>query len=863
VSATPISLSPGDRLGRYEIVALLGAGGMGEVYRARDPHLKRDVALKVVRRPAANPEQIARFTREARAASSLNHPNIVAVYDAGVEGGTPYVVTELLEGETLRARLDRGPLPFRKAVDYGIHIALALDAAHARGIWHRDVKPGNAFVMNDGRVKLLDFGIAKLSERGLQAESEEPTSDLSESREVLGTAGYMSPEQVLGQPLDHRTDIFALGAVLYEMFTRTRAFKRGSAVETMNAVLHDDPADPLTLNPGLSPMAATIVRRCLEKNKEERFQSARDLAFGLQQLRDVTGGTKPIRVPVLARRKVMRAIAAALLLLAALAAGTFLRRLPAPPAFEQLTFARARISAARFVADGRAVVYSEAREKVQPELLRIDPEENRVARNLGFAAGTEILAAKAGEIAVSVNRRFIMGERFAGTLAVAPLGSSTPREEQNDVEQADWDSSGKQMAVVRSPGGTGGTTSLEYPIGTKRYETGSSIRFPRISRDGTRIAFLEDAFGSSETGHVSVLNLADNHVAVLTKNWRSARGLAWSADGREIWFTAGESRANRMLYAVKPDHVFKSDPSKPDGGDYRLVIDPPGSMTLFDITPDGRVLLTLDDDRRVLTGGSMADQTERDLSWFDDSGLADVADDGTAVLFSDRFGVYVRGTDGSGAVRLGNIDAFADDLSPDGSKALATTTTEPSELVILPRKAGTHHVMSRYNITAYSGARWFPDGRIIFTGMEAGRQRRSYVQSPSGGPPTPVTPEGVWVVSLDTTGKMGAAIGSTQPGISIIPLDGGPSRMVPGSQHGDRPVAWTDDSKALWIYRRFEVPAQIIRLDIATGKRQIWKTLVPSDLTGVTEFAITPSGSAYYYSYKRLLSQLYQVRGLR
>jgi hypothetical protein len=360
---------------------------------------------------------------------------------------------------------------------------------------------------------------------------------------------------------------------------------------------------------------------------------------------------------------------------------------------------------------------------------------------------------------------------------------------------------------------------------------------------------------------VSVLNLADNRVAVLTKNWRSARGLAWSADGREIWFAAGESRANRILYAVKPDDVFT-----PDGGHHRLVIDPPGSLTLFDIAPDGRVLLTLDDDRRVLVGGATADKTERDLSWFDDSGLADVADDGTAVLFSDRFGVYVRGTDGSGAVRLGNIDAFADDLSPDGSKVLATTNSEPSQLVILPRKAGAHQVMARHNITAYSGARWFPDGRVIFTGMEAGRDRRSYVQSLNGGPPTPVTPEGTWVVSLDRAGKMGAAIGYKQPGISIIPMDGGPSRMVRGSQLGDRPVAWTDDDKALWIFRRYEVPLQIIRLEIETGKRQIWKTLVPSDLTGVysvTEIAITPSGSAYYYSYKRLLSQLYQVRGLR
>jgi eukaryotic-like serine/threonine-protein kinase len=566
-------------------------------------------------------------------------------------------------------------------------------------------------------------------------------------------------------------------------------------------------------------------------------------------------------VPVLGRRRVTRAIVAALLLLAALVAGMFLRRLPASPAFEQLTFARARITAARFVADGRSVMYSEAREKGTPELLRIDPEESLVARPLGFAAGTEILAAKTGEIAVSVNRRFIMGERFVGTLAVAPIGSSTPREAENDIEQADWDLSGRQMAVVRSLGGMGGTTILEYPIGNKRYETGHAIRFPRISRDGTRIAFLEDTFGSGEAGYVSVLNLADNRVTVLTDNWRSARGLAWSADGREIWFTAGKSRANRILYAVKPDKAFK-----PGDDDPRLVLDPPGSLTLFDIAPDGRVLLTLDDDRRALFG-AMVGQPERDLSWFDDSGLADVADDGTSVLFSDRFGVYMRGTDGMGAaVRLGNIEAYADDLSPDGSKVLATTTSEPTELVILPSKAGAHQVMARHNITSYSGARWFPDGRIIFTGMEAGRERRSYVQSVGGGPPTPVTPEGTWVVALDGNGKRGAAIGYTQPGVSIIPMDGGPSRMVRGSQRGDRPVAWTADGKALWIFRRFEVPLQVIRLDIETGNRQIWKTLVPADATGVysvTEFAITPSGSAYYYSYKRLLSQLYQVRGLR
>src|SRR5688572_13220378 len=269
-------LSPGHRLGAYTVVELLGAGGMGEVYRAHDARLGRDVALKVLRHAFNDPEGLARFIREARTAGGLNHPNIISVFDVGAEDGRPFVVTEVLEGETLRARLDRGPLPFRKAVEYGTQIAQALDAAHGRGISHRDVKPANAFITSEGRIKLLDFGIAKLTEREADALSQESTAaEESKSGVIRGTAGYMSPEQVLGQPVDHRTDIFALGAVLYEMFTGARAFHRPSSVQTMTAVLQEDPADPLKVNPRLPPAAVAIVLRCLEKNKEERFQSAR------------------------------------------------------------------------------------------------------------------------------------------------------------------------------------------------------------------------------------------------------------------------------------------------------------------------------------------------------------------------------------------------------------------------------------------------------------------------------------------------------------------------------------------------------------------------------------------------------------
>ena len=850
-----MTLAVGTRLGSYEITSQIGADGMGEVYRARHTKVPQTVAIKVLpARSRSNLKLQELFDREAQAIAALNHPHICTFHYIDRHDDIDFIVMEHIEGEDLRARLKRGPLPVEETVQYVRQVAEALTAAHQKGLVHRDIKPSNIMIAPGAKVKVIDFGLARLGAL-LRSEGLAATGAQSEPGVVVGTPYYMSPEQARGLPVDQRTDIFSLGAVMFECLTGRLPFDGKMRDDYLQHLLSGTPRTIGELRDDVPADLQALILRCLERDVSRRIESATKLTAELDRIASVRVAGSTV-VPSL-RWRVIAAMLVAAAVFAVLWRVNDNRSLGPP--FEQLTFIRARIGAARFVADGRGVVYSEEREIGKPELLHIDLAESPMARPLGFAPGTELLAARTGELAVSVNRRLIISERFAGTLAVAPFGSSSPREEQNDVDEADWDPSGKQMAVVRSPGGIGGTSLLEYPIGTKRYETGNSIRFPRISRDGTRIAFLEDPFGSGEAGHVSVLNLADNRVAVVTKNWRSARGLAWSADGLEIWFTAGDSRTNRILYAVKPDDGFKPDSVGP-----RLVQDPPGSLTLFDIAPDGRVLVTVDDDRRALVG-AMTGQTERDLSWFDDSGLADVADDGRWVLFSDRFGVYVRGTDGSRAVRLANIPAFADDLSSDGKRVLATTTSDPFELVILPVAAGTPQVVPRHNITAYSGARWFPDGRIIFTGMEAGRERRSYVQSLTGGPPRPVTPEGTWVVSLDGTGKMGAAIGYTQPGISIIPMDGGPSSMVPGSQRGDRPVAWTDDGKALWIFRRSEVPAQVIRLDIATGNRQIWKTL-PSDVTGlysVTEFAITPSGSAYYYSYKRLLSELYQAKGLR
>ena len=284
-----MALTPGTKLDGYEILSPLGAGGMGEVYCARDATLKRDVAIKVL--PAyvsQDPDRLRRFEQEAQAAAALNHPNILAVYRFGTFEGAPYLVSELLEGGTLGRQISHAPLPVRKTIDYGIQIARGLAAAHEKAIVHRDLKPENIFVTKDGRVKILDFGLAKLTQARPTA-PDAPTITLHEQTHpghVLGTVGYMSPEQVREETVDHRTDIFVFGAILYEMLTGKRAFKKPTSPETMTAILNEDPPAISQIAPGAAPALLRIVHRCLEKNPEQRFHSASDLAFALEALSD-------------------------------------------------------------------------------------------------------------------------------------------------------------------------------------------------------------------------------------------------------------------------------------------------------------------------------------------------------------------------------------------------------------------------------------------------------------------------------------------------------------------------------------------------------------------------------------------------
>jgi serine/threonine protein kinase len=283
-------LAPGTKLGPYEILAPLGAGGMGEVYRARDTRLGRAVAIKILPPSVSeDPERLNRFATEARVLSTLNHPNLLAIYDVGAQNGIHFIVSELLEGESLREHIQGSRIPQRKAIQYAIQIATGLAAAHDERIIHRDLKPENLFVTSDGRVKILDFGLAKQTAVNETVDDTTLTSPVTQPGAVLGTVGYMSPEQVRGKTTDSRSDIFSFGAILYEMFSEKRAFQGGSSIETMNAILKEDPPEIGGASKNISAATDRLIRRCLEKNPQERFQSARDLSFALEALSGGSG----------------------------------------------------------------------------------------------------------------------------------------------------------------------------------------------------------------------------------------------------------------------------------------------------------------------------------------------------------------------------------------------------------------------------------------------------------------------------------------------------------------------------------------------------------------------------------------------
>jgi tRNA A-37 threonylcarbamoyl transferase component Bud32/Tol biopolymer transport system component len=863
-----MTLAAGQKLGPYEILAPLGAGGMGEVYRARDSRLRRELAIKVLPQElASDADRRQRFEQEARAASGLNHPNIVTIHDIGSSDSTVFIAMELVDGKNLREVLLAGALPTKRLLDIACQIAEGLAKAHAAGIVHRDLKPENVMVSKDGVVKILDFGLAKLLKDQPEGGTDIPTA--TRAGTVMGTVGYMSPEQASGKTLDFRSDQFSLGSILYEMASGKRAFERPTGAETLTAIIREE-AEPLgRLAASVPGPFRWLVERCLQKDPEERYASTRDLARDLKSIREhlsdsvaaasVSGPAVAAR-PAPGRRGSKAAIAAAILVLG-LAAGALLEKRfsrTAPPSYQQITFGSGTIRSARFAPDGQTIVFSAGWDGGPLKLFLKHPSSPD-SLPLALPAANLLGISPTGEMAIAVDCRSNHPGVCAGTLARAALTGGSPRDVADGIQEVDWAPDGVTMLVVRD---VGGKSRIEFPMGKVLYETAGHVSYARLSPKGDRIAFLDHAFPLDDAGTVAVIDLAGRKTK-LTGQWASEHGLAWAPSGGEVWFTATEAGANRSLYAVSLS------------GRLRVVTRVPGGLKLHDIARSGKVLLTRESPRVGILGMLQGDTRERDMSFLDYSFAADMSPDGRLLLFDEEgeagganYTVYLRKSDHSPVVRLGEGNALG--LSPDGKWALSILPLPDSPIRLQPTGTGDYRELALPGLSIEQGATWFGDSRrFLFAASEPGHSVRLFVQEIDGGKPRPVTPEGIstalpgFAVSPD--GKFIAAVGPEQKG-AVFPVDGGEARPIPGLLPGEFPLRYTADGRSIYVWKRGDLPARISRLDLESGKREVWKDLLPADPAGVERISnvlVTPDGKGYAYCYARLLSDLFVVEGLK
>ncbi len=852
-------LYPGDRVGPFVVEAAIGAGGMGEVYRARDTRLNRTVAVKVLPADfAADGSRLQRFEQEARLLSALNHPNIVAIYDVGAQDGIHYIVSELLEGETLRQRIQQAPLPLRKATEFAVQMAHGLAAAHEKGITHRDLKPENVFITGDGRIKILDFGLAKATLHAAAAATQATVA--SQAGVVLGTVGYMSPEQVRGKPADARSDLFSLGTVLYEMVCGQRAFHGDSSVEVMNSILKDDPPELATAGRSIPPALERIIRRCLEKSPEERFQSARDLGFALEAISGTTATSSAqaaVAAPGAQGWRRYAVFAGVVLITAGLAYVLGIRmssKTVEDVNFRALTFSPQAIFRAAFAPDNKTVIFSSALKGNVPEIYTLSPEYPE-PHSLGLHDVQLLAVSSKGEIALLTNARFTLHRLFIGTLARMPIGANAPRELLEGVREADWAPDGSNLAIIRE---VGGKDRLEYPIGHVLVEHTGYLSDLRFSPKGDRIAYFFHPYRWDDRGGVAAVDLKGN-VKILSDGYFALEGLAWSNSAEEVLFSGGRGYSSFAVHGVTL------------AGKVRRIRDSAGGLTLQDVAADGRWLVTRDDIRQEIFGRGPGARNEMSLSFLDFSRVDGITSDGRTVAFTEESGVFsevytvcIRGTDGSPVVRLG--DGNGGGLSPDGKWAIGVIGRSPDEMYLYPTAAGESKKLVLGPVRDVGGTEWFADGKhILLCGVELGHASRCYIHDLSTAAPRAVTPEstadgfpspdGKLVLARDTEGRW-----------VEFPIGGGQPHPMSSLTPKDTVLRWPEMNVMLVRGPVGEIPARVEKVDLASGKRMPIAQFAPADLTGAMATvggAITPDAKWYAYSVMKQNSTLYLVEPMK
>ncbi len=860
-----MKLAAGTHLGPYEVVRPIGAGGMGIVYSADDPRLRRRVAIKML--PDAKGENFSRFEREARTIGGLNHPNLLTLFDVGEHDGVPFLVTELLEGKSLRERLKQGPLKLRESIRIAAEVARGLAAAHDAGIVHRDVKPDNIFLTSENRTKILDFGIAKLRRASVEMPAQDlahqPTSPATaDTGVVIGTPGYMAPEQLDGGAVDERTDIFALGVVLYEMICGRRAFFAENSVEESYAILKVTPDPPK----GATKSLARVVMRCLEKRKEARFQSATDLAFALDEL---DASTDPIarisksvldpaesvatireQAPLGARRRRRMVVGASAGVIAivglAMFAGFMLGRgrsstqrtawpsvVEGGVTYKRVTYHTQSRWNARLAMDGASVLYS-VRRGEREEVVRSQIGQPTILPT--GIAGALVDVSSRGELAVITDMR----ENIGGTLARAFEGSGL-KPVADRVTSAAWMPDGEQLAVIR------GAVTLEFPIGNKIVDRPNGrLNRVRVSPAGDELAFVDNPLASDTAGYVVVVDRtgkelfkSQHHVEVV--------GVAWSPDGSEVWFTDAST-----IYGLARN------------GTERVVLRGVNRLELVDIRA-GKLLVAPSDVRFKLFTGPIG--AAREVGWFDGSEAMAVSADGSVLGFIEGLGTgqtaggyaqFVRRAD-QPATQIGNGWLFT--LLPDASAAIAMidqTTLERIPIGVGARTKIPLGKIAQLDPSDPIAISW--SGRhVVVRGAEAGGAMRLWridLENPVPQPitaghtagPHPISPDGSLL-----------AIARAAGGIELVPVgDAGAPKPIEG-QPDERPIGFTSDGAYVFTMRIARDTIAVDRIELATSKRSSWTHITPEQPPVFATVVVNATGDVITYSTNSDSSDLYVI----